>query len=115
VWAQEHLVTAGYKTAVDGDFGPATQAAVQSFQTAKGLASTGIVDQTTWYYLLRYKPAFVHWWLHVPKQDKPKPKTTKTKAPRARAAADSAPVIDAQVPRSASLPQVRNELAGAAH
>ncbi|HZE14621.1 MAG TPA: peptidoglycan-binding domain-containing protein, partial [Mycobacterium sp.] len=26
VWAQQHLVTAGYPTAVDGDFGPSTQA-----------------------------------------------------------------------------------------
>lgn len=33
---------------VDGDFGPATETAVKRFQKSKQLASTGIVDRTTW-------------------------------------------------------------------
>jgi len=32
----------------DGNFGPATTAAVKKFQTDKGLPSTGTVDQATW-------------------------------------------------------------------
>ena len=43
VWAQEHLATAGYTIPIDGDYGPNTQSAVESFQTAKGLTADGIV------------------------------------------------------------------------
>src|ERR1700759_474114 len=37
VWAQEHLASAGYTIPIDGDYGPNTQSAVESFQTAEGL------------------------------------------------------------------------------
>jgi len=36
--------SAGTATGIDGDFGPATEAAVKSFQKAKSLPQTGIVD-----------------------------------------------------------------------
>jgi peptidoglycan hydrolase-like protein with peptidoglycan-binding domain len=61
VWAQEHLATAGYTIPIDGDFGPETQAAVESFQAAKGLAVDGIVGPATWGALLAYAPAPVTW------------------------------------------------------
>ncbi|MHB8657838.1 MAG: peptidoglycan-binding domain-containing protein [Solirubrobacteraceae bacterium] len=61
VWAQEHLSTAGYKLAIDGDFGPKTQAAVERFQSARGLARSGVIDSNTWRALLRYRPAAVRW------------------------------------------------------
>ena len=61
VWAQEHLLEAGYPVQVDGDFGPLTQAAVQRFQFVKGLPITGVVDQTTWQALLRYRRPNVVW------------------------------------------------------
>jgi hypothetical protein len=119
VWAQEHLVSAGYRVTVDGGFGPGTQLAVEQFQSAKGLPITGVVDAGTWYYLLRYQPAFVHWWLHVPKP-KPTPKSTSKKttptsgatvaAKASRDAPRQAPAVDAVVPRP--LPAVRDELAG---
>lgn len=32
----------------DGDFGPATEAAVKAFQRQSGLAETGVVDEQTW-------------------------------------------------------------------
>ncbi|TGD57733.1 peptidoglycan-binding protein [Flavobacterium humi] len=35
----------GTATAIDGDFGPATQKAVQNFQKAQNIPQTGIVDQ----------------------------------------------------------------------
>ncbi len=36
--------TSGTATGMDGDFGPATEKAVQNFQKAKGLTQTGVVD-----------------------------------------------------------------------
>jgi hypothetical protein len=114
VWAQQHLVTAGQRMVVDGALGPATQRGVRRFQTVNALTVSGVIDAPTWLVLLRYQPAFVHWWLHVPKP-KPKPTKTKTKttSKRGRRAADTPPpAIDATVPASASMRAVRNEFAG---
>jgi Putative peptidoglycan binding domain len=61
VWAQEHLATAGFTIPIDGDFGPETQAAVESFQSAQGLTVDGIVGPATWAALLKYAPAPVTW------------------------------------------------------
>jgi hypothetical protein len=61
VWAQEHLYTEGDPVRVDGDFGAATQAAVENFQTAHGLPPTGMIDDPTWSALLKYQPAHVNW------------------------------------------------------
>src|SRR5262249_48709200 len=43
VWAQEHLISAGYSIGVDGGFGRNTRTAVEDFQTAHGLTPDGIV------------------------------------------------------------------------
>ena len=61
IWAQEHLYRAGEPIAIDGDFGPQTQAAVQSFQAAHGIPMSARVDAPTWQALLRYQPAPVTW------------------------------------------------------
>jgi Putative peptidoglycan binding domain len=103
VWAQEHLVSAGYSTAVDGDYGPSTQAAVERFQTAKGLTADGIVGPATWTALLHFAPAAVTW--------------THSGAVMASAAdvrrARSGHSLSLAVPKSAHLPAKRDELAGA--
>ena len=93
VWAQEHLVSAGERIAIDGAFGPKTQAAVERFQGAHGLAATGLIDTDTWEALLRYQPAHVVW--------------TKS-AVVARSGGILTPL-----PQNASLPDRRDELAGA--
>jgi hypothetical protein len=64
VWIQEHLLTAGEPGAVDGRFGPSTQAAVEAFQAAHGLVVDGIVGAGTWAALLRYRPAAITWVRH---------------------------------------------------
>lgn len=61
VWAQEHLDGAGAKLSVDGDFGPATLTAVESFQYRHHLPVTGQINGRTWDALLKYKPVSVSW------------------------------------------------------
>jgi N-acetyl-anhydromuramyl-L-alanine amidase AmpD len=45
---QSQLVSRGYSLTIDGDFGPATESAVKSFQTSRSLTSDGIVSKSTW-------------------------------------------------------------------
>jgi Putative peptidoglycan binding domain len=48
VWLQQHLASAYPTLAVDGDFGSATQIALQSFQASRGLPVSGVTDPATW-------------------------------------------------------------------
>ena len=61
VWAQQHLVSAGFPVKVDGGFGTNTRAVLLRFQAAKGLPQTGAVDASTWPPLLRYAATAVAW------------------------------------------------------
>lgn len=45
---QQDLGVAGWPVAVDGDFGPQTEAAVRALQSASRLPDTGYVDSPTW-------------------------------------------------------------------
>jgi hypothetical protein len=88
VWAQRHLQAAGASIAADGDFGSGTQAAVRSFQSAKGLAASGQIDTATWRALLDYEPRSL------------------AKPGLAKAAAGSG------APKTADLPARRYEISG---
>jgi hypothetical protein len=113
VWAQEHLNTAGEPIAVSGDFGYHTLLAVQAFQTAHGLTADGVIGPETWAALLRYAAANVTWSTSGGQH------AVMTRAFQQRAARTSAPgavtppAITAPVPRSASRPARRDEIAGA--
>jgi hypothetical protein len=61
VWIQEHLVSAGEASAIDGSFGKLTKRSVEAFQTAHALVADGIVGPETWQALLRYRPVAVKW------------------------------------------------------
>jgi Putative peptidoglycan binding domain len=102
VWAQEHLVSAGYAVGVDGGFGRKTKKAVKAFQTARGLTPDGVIGPQTWAALLRYRPARIVW-------------GSLAHAGRASAAtaSRSGAIRYAPVPESASQPAKRNEIAGA--
>ena len=54
---QERLNAFGAGLEEDGQFGPATERAVQSFQRRVGLPTTGVVNYDTWYEL------FWNWYL----------------------------------------------------
>ena len=96
VWAQEHLISAGYRIRVDGGFGANTLAAVEAFQSAHGLTVDGIIGPETWHALLGYAPAPVRW-----------------SVGGARVASAAGSSLTMPVPKSARLPAVRDEIAGA--
>ena len=104
VWAQEHLATAGYTIPIDGDYGPATQTAVESFQTAHGLTVDGIMGPATWTALLRYAPAPVSW-THAG--------AVVASAAAVRSSRSGHGPLLMQVPKSAHVRATRDEIAGA--
>ena len=101
VWAQEHLVGAGYPVTVDGQFGVGSANAARAFQTASGLPVTGKVDAATWPALLKATPAMVDW---VAKA------RARTSAAPTAAAASAALPYGPNGPTSAALPAKRDEI-----
>ena len=61
IWLQQHLAAADPSVAVDAKFTAATKAALQAFQTARGLEATGETDAATWQALLTLPLRPVDW------------------------------------------------------
>jgi len=97
VWAQEHLISAGQAgLAVSGVFGSPTDAAVRAFQSAHGLAVSGVIDPSTWRDLLAFAPAPGRWSAHRAKSSALGATISETTSPTR--------------PRSASLPAKAYEI-----
>jgi hypothetical protein len=100
VWAQEHLISAGYRIGVDGGFGPNTRRAVLGFQRARSLTADGVIGPATWSALLRLHPVYIKW------------NVRGTMRPAAISDAGGTGARAAPVPASASLPAKRDEIPG---
>jgi hypothetical protein len=61
IWLQQHLASADPSVAVDAKFTAATKAALQAFQSARGLEATGETDAATWQALLAVPVRVVDW------------------------------------------------------
>jgi peptidoglycan hydrolase-like protein with peptidoglycan-binding domain len=61
LWMQEHLASAIPTQEVTGIFGSQTLANVEAFQTAHGIAPSGVVEAATWTALLALPPVAVDW------------------------------------------------------
>jgi len=61
LWMQEHLASAVPAQEVTGSFGSQTTADLTSFQSAHGIAPSGVTDAATWAALLALPPVAVNW------------------------------------------------------
>ena len=61
LWMQEHLATAMPTQETTGYFGAQTLTDVEAFQTAHGIAASGVVEAATWAALLALPPVAVDW------------------------------------------------------
>jgi hypothetical protein len=107
VWAQEHLVSAGYAIKISGRFKARTVDDVIAFQRAHGLGVDGVVGPQTWAALLRYRPAHVDW-----TADRRLATTQRLHTAAAAARAGRTPALTLPVPLSASASARHDEIPG---
>jgi hypothetical protein len=104
VWAQQHLISAGFPVKVDGGLGTNTRAALLRFQAAKGVPQTGMVDASTWPALLHYAATAVAWG-----------RKARSSARTAGAVTAGAAAGSASRPASASIPARAREIPPKVH
>jgi hypothetical protein len=107
VWAQEHLVSAGFPVKISGQFKYRTYTQVAAFQARHGLATDGELGPDTWAALLRYRPVHVDWSL-----DRHLAVDSELRTAAASVRGGSSPTVTLPVPVSASDPARRNEIPG---
>ncbi len=61
LWLQEHLASAIPAQETTGNFGAQTLADLKAFQTAHGIAPSGVAEAATWNALLALPPVPVDW------------------------------------------------------
>ncbi len=61
IWLQQHLASVEPSVAVDAKFTAATKAALQAFQSSRGLAPSGETDAATWQALLTVPLRVMDW------------------------------------------------------
>jgi hypothetical protein len=75
IWLQQHLASEDAAVEVDGIFGAATDTALRTFQTARGLPATGSTDPLTWAALLTLPVSSVDWTLDEPASARSAPRS----------------------------------------
>jgi Putative peptidoglycan binding domain len=107
VWAQEHLVSAGFPVKISGQFKYRTYNEVLAFQAKHGLTTDGQIGPETWAALLHYKPVHVDWSVNP---DIAAGAQLRTAAASIRQG--GSPTVTLPVPLSASDPARRDEIPG---
>jgi hypothetical protein len=105
VWAQEHLVSAGFPVKISGEFKYRTYTAVVAFQAKHGLTTDGQIGPDTWAALLRYKPVHVDWSV-----DPQIAAAAQLRTAAASVRAGGSPTVTLPVPLSAADHARRNEI-----
>jgi Putative peptidoglycan binding domain len=107
VWAQEHLISAGFPVKISGEFKYRTYNQVIAFQAKHGLTPDGQIGPETWAALLRYRPVHVHWSLNSQLAA-----GAQLRAAAASSRTGGSPKVTLPVPLSASDHARRDEIPG---
>jgi len=104
IWAQSHLVGAGYSVKIDGGFGNGMRDKVQAYQAARGLTADGVIGRVTWLALLEEEACDWLWGSSTPRCD------DRDVTSGAAATGSAGQADDPAQPSTSSLPARRYEI-----